>query len=226
MHERQSIRGVHEGRHGLLLLLPRRMPPRLGLGLCSSPAPRALRYGRGSLSPMRGPRGGVLAPLPATAAASSPPDFEGHFSTSAEVGSPWLLSDGLPAAADQTVMVSDCACRSVFALPRRSGGSLRRLLEMEHAAPVLTLFDSITRCMVAGFGAAATASTAAPSVSPSTSSLSHGGAQVATTSRTGYTPAPCSPRSCTQDRVSASDDLSSLDSKQWDKAFVDCAIVV
>ena len=146
------------------------------------------------------------------------PDFEGHFSTSTAAGSPWLLSDGLPTAAHQTVMVSGCACRSVFALPRRSGGSLRRLLEMEHAAAVVPLFDSITRCMVAGFGAAATASTAAPSVSPSTSLLSHGGAQVATTSRTGYTPAPCSPRSCTQDRVSASDDLSSLDSKQWDKA--------
>ena len=156
-------------------------------------------------------------------------DFEGLFSTSADASSPWLLLDGLPTAADQTVTVSGGACRSV-ALPRRSGGSNPfvhgRLLEMEHAAAVITLFCGVMQCMVAGFGAAATASTAAPSVSPSTSSLSHGGAQVATTSRTGYTPAPRSPRSCAQDRGGASDDLSSLDSKQGEKAFVACAIVV
>ncbi|KAF7081619.1 hypothetical protein CFC21_085543 [Triticum aestivum] len=156
-------------------------------------------------------------------------NFEGLFSTSADVSSPWLLSDGLPAAADQTVTVFGGTCRSV-ALPRRSGRSnpsaRGRLLEMEHAAAVIILFCGVMQCMVAGFGAAVTGSTAPPSVSTYASLPSHRGAQVATIARTAYNPAPRSPRSCAQDRVSASDDLSSLDSKQWEKAFVDCAIVV
>ncbi|KAF7045076.1 hypothetical protein CFC21_054219 [Triticum aestivum] len=154
-------------------------------------------------------------------------DFEGLFSTSADAISPWLL--GLPAAVDQTVTVFGGTCRSV-ALPHRSGRSnpsaRGRLLKMEHAAAVITLFCGVMQCMVAGFGAAVTGSTAPPSVSAYASLPSHGGAQVATIARTAYNPVPRSPRSCAQDRGGASDDLSSLDSKQWEKAFVDCAIVV
>ncbi|VAH51190.1 unnamed protein product [Triticum turgidum subsp. durum] len=125
-------------------------------------------------------------------------DFEGLFSTSADASSPWLLLDGLPAAADQTVTVSGGACRSV-ALPRRSGGSNPfvhgRLLEMEHAAAVITLFYGVMQCMVAGFGAAVTGSTAPPSVSACTSLPRTGVSQVATIARAGYNPAPRWPRS-------------------------------
>jgi len=101
-------------------------------------------------------------------------------------------------SADQTVTVSGGACRSV-ALPRRSGGSNPSahgcLLEMEHAAAVITLFYGVMQCMVAGFGTAVTGSTAPPSVSAYTSLPRTGVSQVATIARTGYNLVPRSPRS-------------------------------
>lgn len=147
------------------------------------------------------------------------PYFEGLFSTSADAGSPWLLLNSLPTAADQTMAVSGGAGRSV-ALPRHSGGSNpSAVASWRWSTPPLSPLSSLLRrhamhgCRLRrrGDGLDRPHLLSSPHALPRRRT---GVPRLRLLPGQANTPASRSPRNCTQDHVGASEDLSSLDSNQ------------